>query len=209
MWSTPPGPAPGAVPPRRPSSRILLGIVAAALGLCCIGGIVAVSNDDDTPAPGSVLSGRSDGVDQLGAGTPSAVPTSASAEPSPSESSEPAPSATVSPTPAAKKSVRPVYYANCAAVRAAGKAPLRRGRPGYRAGLDRDGDGVACESSGSSGSTSTGGGSTGSGTGTGSGSSVYYANCAAVRAAGKAPLHRGQPGYRAGLDRDGDGVACE
>ncbi|MDV6376391.1 excalibur calcium-binding domain-containing protein [Deinococcus arenicola] len=40
-------------------------------------------------------------------------------------------------------------------------------------------------------------------------SSVNYANCAAVRAAGKAPLLRGQPGYRAGLDRDGDGSACE
>lgn len=40
-------------------------------------------------------------------------------------------------------------------------------------------------------------------------SSVYYSNCDAVRAAGKAPLHRGQPGYRSGLDRDGDGVACE
>lgn len=40
-------------------------------------------------------------------------------------------------------------------------------------------------------------------------SAVYYANCAAVRAAGKAPLHRGQPGYRSALDRDGDGVACE
>ncbi len=38
---------------------------------------------------------------------------------------------------------------------------------------------------------------------------VYYANCAAVRAAGKAPLYRGDPGYRAALDRDGDGVACE
>jgi hypothetical protein len=39
--------------------------------------------------------------------------------------------------------------------------------------------------------------------------SVYYKNCSAVRAAGKAPLHRGDPGYRSGLDRDGDGVACE
>jgi hypothetical protein len=38
---------------------------------------------------------------------------------------------------------------------------------------------------------------------------VYYANCTAVRAAGKAPLYRGQPGYRTGLDRDNDGVACE
>jgi hypothetical protein len=39
--------------------------------------------------------------------------------------------------------------------------------------------------------------------------SVYYANCAEVRAAGKAPLYSGQPGYRPGLDGDGDGVACE
>lgn len=38
---------------------------------------------------------------------------------------------------------------------------------------------------------------------------VYYASCDAVRAAGKAPLYRDQPGYRAGLDRDGDGIACE
>lgn len=37
----------------------------------------------------------------------------------------------------------------------------------------------------------------------------YYANCAAVRAAGAAPLYRGQPGYSSHLDRDGDGVACE
>jgi len=36
-----------------------------------------------------------------------------------------------------------------------------------------------------------------------------YANCAAARAAGAAPLHRGDPGYRSGLDRDGDGIACE
>jgi hypothetical protein len=39
--------------------------------------------------------------------------------------------------------------------------------------------------------------------------SAYYANCDAARAAGAAPLYRGQPGYRPGLDRDGDGIACE
>jgi hypothetical protein len=38
---------------------------------------------------------------------------------------------------------------------------------------------------------------------------AYYANCAAARAAGAAPLYRGQPGYRSALDRDNDGVACE
>lgn len=40
---------------------------------------------------------------------------------------------------------RNVYYKNCDAVRKAGKAPLKRGAPGYRAGLDRDNDGWACE----------------------------------------------------------------
>jgi hypothetical protein len=38
---------------------------------------------------------------------------------------------------------------------------------------------------------------------------TYYRNCAEVRAAGKAPLRRGDPGYGAHLDRDGDGIACE
>ncbi len=38
---------------------------------------------------------------------------------------------------------------------------------------------------------------------------VYYATCAAAKAAGAARLRRGQPGYRAALDRDNDGIACE
>lgn len=36
-------------------------------------------------------------------------------------------------------------YRNCAAARAAGATPLYRGRPGYGAHMDGDGDGVACE----------------------------------------------------------------
>jgi hypothetical protein len=38
---------------------------------------------------------------------------------------------------------------------------------------------------------------------------VYYKNCAEARAAGVTPIHKGEPGYRPGLDRDGDGIACE
>jgi hypothetical protein len=38
---------------------------------------------------------------------------------------------------------------------------------------------------------------------------VYYKNCDAARAAGAAPVHRGDPGYARHLDRDGDGVGCE
>ncbi|MFK4300848.1 hypothetical protein ABH892_000947 [Paenibacillus sp. RC254] len=40
-------------------------------------------------------------------------------------------------------------------------------------------------------------------------SSVYYKNCTAVKKAGKAPLYKGDPGYRLALDRDHDGIACE
>lgn len=36
-----------------------------------------------------------------------------------------------------------------------------------------------------------------------------YANCAAARAAGAAPVRRGQPGYGPHLDRDNDGIGCE
>jgi hypothetical protein len=38
---------------------------------------------------------------------------------------------------------------------------------------------------------------------------INYANCTAVRAAGKAPIHKGEPGYSSKLDRDGDGIGCE
>ncbi|MFC4255356.1 excalibur calcium-binding domain-containing protein [Croceibacterium xixiisoli] len=39
--------------------------------------------------------------------------------------------------------------------------------------------------------------------------SVYYRNCSEARAAGAAPVMRGDPGYAPKLDRDGDGVGCE
>lgn len=39
--------------------------------------------------------------------------------------------------------------------------------------------------------------------------SVSYANCDAVRAAGAAPIHIGDPGYSTKLDRDRDGIGCE
>ena len=43
----------------------------------------------------------------------------------------------------------------------------------------------------------------------GGSSGTYYANCKEARAAGAAPLYRGEPGYREKLDRDNDGIACE
>lgn len=39
--------------------------------------------------------------------------------------------------------------------------------------------------------------------------SQYFANCDDARAAGKAPIRAGEPGYRPELDADGDGIACD
>jgi hypothetical protein len=54
----------------------------------------------------------------------------------------PAPAAPAVPAPAAPSA----YFGSCADAKAAGAAPLYSGQPGYRAALDRDRDGVACES---------------------------------------------------------------
>lgn len=36
-----------------------------------------------------------------------------------------------------------------------------------------------------------------------------WSRCDEARAAGTAPIYVGEPGYREGLDRDSDGIACE
>ncbi len=49
-------------------------------------------------------------------------------------------------TPAAPAPDAPMAYPDCAAVRAAGAAPISRGEPGWDPAFDGDGDGVGCES---------------------------------------------------------------
>ena len=38
---------------------------------------------------------------------------------------------------------------------------------------------------------------------------LYFKNCKEARAKGYKNIKKGEPGYRAKLDRDKDGVACE
>lgn len=66
-------------------------------------------------------------------------------------------------------------------------------------------------SSASGGSSSSASGGSGSSSGSSSqpSGSVYYKNCTAARAAGAAPVYKGDPGYAKHLDRDGDGIGCE
>ena len=70
------------------------------------------------------------------------TPAPAEPRPVPPAAAPPAPAPGVAPAPPASTAV---YYANCAAARAAGAAPLRAGQPGYREQMDGDRDGVACE----------------------------------------------------------------
>lgn len=37
----------------------------------------------------------------------------------------------------------------------------------------------------------------------------HWRGCDDARAAGTAPIYRGEPGYREGMDGDNDGIACE
>ena len=89
------------------------------------------------------------------------------------------------------------FYDSCDAARAAGRGPIAQGEPGYRAALDPNGNGVACE------------GTAAVADATASSDSVYYDSCDAARAAGQGPIAKGEPGYRAALDPNGNGIACE
>ncbi len=81
------------------------------------------------------------------------------------------------------------------------------GQPGYASALApdlaplADAAGAAAPADDITG-TATGDAGTGAG-------AVSYANCAAARAAGAAPVRSTDPGYSRSLDRDGDGVGCE
>ncbi|MFF1877011.1 excalibur calcium-binding domain-containing protein [Leifsonia sp. NPDC058230] len=77
--------------------------------------------------------------------SPTIAPAPARPAPAPAPAPVPAPAPPAPAAPAPAPSAPDVSYANCTAVRAAGKAPLHVGEPGYSRKLDRDGDGVACE----------------------------------------------------------------
>ncbi|HYN71114.1 MAG TPA: DUF1524 domain-containing protein [Nakamurella sp.] len=80
-----------------------------------------------------------------------AVPATPPAIPAPASPASPAAATPAAATTAAQPPAAPPaspadpYFKNCAAARAAGAAPLYRGRPGYREQMDGDRDGIACE----------------------------------------------------------------
>jgi micrococcal nuclease len=105
---------------------LLIGFLVAGCG-----GAASTGNGSPTEAP--AIRPLAPAVTSAPSAKPALATATATAKPAPK------------PTPKPTKKAAAVRYENCAAARAAGAAPLHRGDPGYRSGLDRDGDGVACE----------------------------------------------------------------
>lgn len=182
-------------------------ILGASLLLCCGGaaGFVALlPGDDNRPEDrrAAVVEPAVPPTTAAAAAEPEPVPTTAD----PTRAAEPTEPTT---EPATEPSPAPVSYANCAAVRAAGKAPLRRGQPGYRAALDADRDGVACESA-----TRANGGDAPNPPPKPKpkpepATDPRFDTCKDAKDAGYGPYRRGDPEYGWYRDADNDGVVCE
>ena len=174
---------------------------------------------------------------------PTEAPTPAPSEdptPAPTEDSTPAPTqdpTTEAPKPAEEqksdqasdssaKEEKTYKYQNCAAVEAAGLAPISKDHPEFREKFDADGDGVGCEqpadyeNSNSADNQNNGGQSSGGQTSinnlsagqNSSGNATEshrFQNCADVEAAGLAPISKDHPDFREKFDADHDGIGCE
>ncbi|MBV9919831.1 MAG: excalibur calcium-binding domain-containing protein [Pseudonocardia sp.] len=112
-------------PVRRSRTPLWLGV--GVVGLLVAVGVAVGAARTSTPVR-----------DTVAARTP-AAPSSATAIPT----SRAVPTTTPRPTPTTTRKPT-VYYKSCEAALAAGAAPIEKGEPGYRSGLDPDGDGVAC-----------------------------------------------------------------
>ena len=138
---------PGKHAPAEPAAAERFAVLAVVLAgiLVLVGGVIGLRQLTDGPAatwhadrfhPGSAASGAS--------GAPQAPPVSPNLPPP--QSPRPSPRASRPTGPAQPTTTgKAVFYKNCTEAWEAAAAPLRRGQPGYRAELDPDGDGVACE----------------------------------------------------------------
>ena len=128
-------------------------------------------------------------ADDAGSPTPAPSPT-ATASPSPTPTPSPTPSPTPRPTPTPTPS--PIPTTQAPTTQPPLQPLMQESEPTQEAEPQAGGGGAAPAPAPEQKQEST-----------------YYPNCKAARAAGAAPLYQGEPGYRSGLDRDGDGIACE
>lgn len=110
-------------------------IVAASFGACA-------AEEPETREPTTTTEGV---ADTLPFAPTTAPPTTSPPTTAPPATAPPATTRATSPPATSPPATQGAYYANCDEARRAGAAPIRRGEPGYRSGLDRDNDGIACD----------------------------------------------------------------
>ena len=118
--------APARKPTRRSRTPVWVGI--GVVGLLVVVGVVVSAARASAPITETVVA-------QIPATPPVTAPPTPAAE---------RPTATPAAARSTTRKSTAVYYKNCGAALAAGAAPIPTGEPGYRTGLDPDGDGLAC-----------------------------------------------------------------
>lgn len=136
------------------SPQVLVASCALIMAVGTVGIVVATRSGGDSPNPSAAQTPAST--------APAADPTSPSAVQTPAPTA-PAAQPTVTDTAVdeliddvketeeeldsflAEEDAATTYYSNCDEAREAGVAPINEGEDGYRSGLDREGDGIACE----------------------------------------------------------------
>jgi hypothetical protein len=189
--------------------RQQVGVGAATLlTLCCGGGLIVnalAGNGPATDAPDIPVTSPTRTVAPpadlpRAAASPSAdLPTASPPSAVPSRRSVPPPRRSAAPT---TRSTAPGRRRTTPAAPDAGAAGVGATEAGATESGAADA-GAADAGAGGAASASRAAGRSGSP------AAVFYVNCAEAREAGVAPLIAGEPGYRAALDRDGDGIACD
>jgi hypothetical protein len=110
-------------------------VVASGVGIALLLAQVDGPGSDSTPS-------RSTSTRTT---APSATRTPYYPPPRPSYTSTPTTTPIAEPAPVYTPPPRSAYYRNCSAAHADGRYNIPVGDPAYRSGLDRDGDGYACE----------------------------------------------------------------
>ncbi|HEY2833657.1 MAG TPA: excalibur calcium-binding domain-containing protein [Sporichthyaceae bacterium] len=141
-----------AIPPAVQGTAVLLVVVLVAFGAAHARNGSANPNEFTTPAttaPASTLDATptaqpSMTPDQTPSPTASAPSDEATDEPTGEPTSTESPTLTPTATSSATPTATPFMFADCHAIKSAGRDPLSRGEYGYNPALDKDHDGVDC-----------------------------------------------------------------
>jgi hypothetical protein len=183
----------------RPWHRWTLGVIGGLFLVLCGVAIFA-------PDPGTSEPGTTDRQQAAALAASATAPSTAQAQPTAAATTKAVPRPSVT---SKKPMAKPVYYADCDAASAKADVPIAKRDPGYRKGLDLDGDGLACESFDDD-PLVQGDEADSENSGDDGGTDPRYTTCAKANDAGYGPYVRGKdPEYAWYRDRDSDGIVCE